>query len=309
MSSVEQFATIGKTLEEMPSPLRTALEHRISEDEKIRHLICSPAFTTGKFHFLASLLCVTDKRWLIALRQKDGSITVNESLYNSTLLVELTIILLHGQVKIDFVEGGEARAAACQFNTVMQKVYRNAVQEILHRLDENGKAEADRDWRASPILVAWPLKFRNVAILYGPQNASLLGAVHWPEVYGAFHRQVAPAAAILLTDRQIMIIAEEKPARWFQFRPDTHYGEIIIYFPLDRLANFEIHRAARFSVLELEIHKADGGEKLRIILPLEQEKALSHLMEKTLSRHSSVRDAGANPQKSPTKRGDQPIAG
>jgi hypothetical protein len=47
---------------------------------------------------------MTDKRWLIAVRQKDQGVKVEESSYDSTLLVELTIILLHGQVKIDFVD-------------------------------------------------------------------------------------------------------------------------------------------------------------------------------------------------------------
>jgi hypothetical protein len=57
------------------------------------------------------------------LCEKDGTTIVDESLYDKTLLVELTIILLYGQLKIDFLGDREARSAAFQFNTVMKRVY------------------------------------------------------------------------------------------------------------------------------------------------------------------------------------------
>jgi hypothetical protein len=94
MSSVEQFATFAESIGKGQSPFREALAQRISEGENVRHLIYSPAFATAKFHSLASALCVTKRRWLIALREDDGSIKVYESWYERTLLIELTIILL-----------------------------------------------------------------------------------------------------------------------------------------------------------------------------------------------------------------------
>jgi len=109
----------------------------------------------------------------------------------------------------------------------------------------------------------------------------------------AFHRQVAPAAAIVLTDRHLMIVAEEKPTRWFQFRPDTHYGEIISYFPLDRLANFGIHRKSRFCVLELEGQRPHEGERLQIMFPLDKQEEVSRLMEKALSVRRSLCESGS----------------
>ena len=86
MSSVGDFATRSLRIEDTPRPFREALLHRVDEGENIRHLIHSPAFATGKFRSLASLLCVTDKRWLIVLCEKDGSTTVGESTYDSILL-------------------------------------------------------------------------------------------------------------------------------------------------------------------------------------------------------------------------------
>jgi hypothetical protein len=296
MSSVGDFATCSKRIEDTPPPFREALLQRVDEQENIRHLIHSPAFATGKFSTLASLLCVTDKRWLIVLCERDGSTIVGESPYDSILLVELTIILLYGQLKIDFVSKGEARSTALQFNTVMKRDYFRAVEDILTAIDGDEGVGEKEDLRNSPILRDWPLKFRNISILYAPKNSCLLGGVQWAEVYGAFHRQLAPAAAILLTQRYIVIIAEEKPG-WFQFRPRTNYGQIITYFPINRLAKFEIHRAARFSLLELEGHRGDGGEKLVIMLPGDKEEAVSRLLKSVSASAERVGDDRDDPRK------------
>jgi len=176
----------------------------------------------------------------------------------------------------------------------MQKVYRNALQDMLRGLDGSKNVKGGQDWGKSRILTDLPLKFRNVSIIYGPQNSYLVAGVHWGEVYGSFHRQAAPATAMVLSDRYLMIIAEEKPARWFQFRAESHYGEIITYFPLDRLAKFEIRRTGRFSVLELEGRRVDGGEKLQLLFPLEREAALLNLMGKALSISRTVGDPQDN---------------
>jgi hypothetical protein len=94
---------------------------------------------------------------------------------------------------------------------------------------------------------------------------------------------------MLLTERYIVIIAGEKPG-WLQFRPRTNYGQIITYFPINRLAKFEIHRAARFSVLELEVRRRDRGEKLVIMLAHDKEEAVSRMLKSVSARAERVAD-------------------
>ena len=89
--------------------------------------------------------------------------------------------------------------------------------------------------------------------------------------------------AMLLTDRHIVIIAEEKSSRWFHFRHHAKYGAIITYFPLNRLADFRIDPHRRFSILELQGHEGHGGERLEIMFPPEKREAVSGLMEKASS--------------------------
>ena len=101
---------------------------------------------------------------------------------------------------------------------------------------------------------------------------------------------------MLLTERYIVIIAEGK-AGWFQFRPRTNYGQIITYFPINRLAKFEIHRTARFSLLELEGHCGDGGEKLAIMLSRDKEEAVSRLLKSVCASAERVGDDRDDPRK------------
>jgi hypothetical protein len=96
--------------------------------------------------------------------------------------------------------------------------------------------------------------------------------------------------------RYIVIIAEEKPG-WLQFRPRTNYGQIITYLPINRLAKFQIHRAARFSLLELEGHRGDGGEKLVIMLPRDKEEAVSRLLKSVSASAGRVGDDTEDPGK------------
>jgi hypothetical protein len=242
-------------------------------------LMFSPAFRAGKFSTLASVLCVTDSRWLVVLLQDDGGVRVDTASYETTLLLELTLILLYGQLKMNFVCDGQVRSTALHFNTVMKEDYFNVLQNILDKIDNNLEGKAESKWRGSKVLRGWPLKFRNVSSIYAPRGSRLLHGVQWGEIYGGFHRQLAPAAALLLTDRHIIIVAEEKPSGWFQFGERSHYGEIITYFPLDRLASFGIREHRRFDILEIVGHEGHGSETLEILLPHECADAVKRLLK------------------------------
>jgi hypothetical protein len=278
MSSVEEFPARVERLEDLSVPFREALSKRVLEGEPIIDLMFSPAFRAGKFSSLASALCTTETRWFVVLSQEDGSITVETASYESTLLLELTIILLYGQLKIDFVIDGQVRSTAVQFNTVMKDEYFEILQSILDRIDNNID-KTPSSWGASDILRQWPIKFRNVSNIYAPRNSRLIDGIQWSDIYGGFHRQLAPAAALLLSDRHIVVIAEEKPNGWFQFREPSHYGETITYFPLDRLAGFRINEHSRFDILEIVGHEGHGSEKLEVILPRDQKEGVTRLMK------------------------------
>jgi hypothetical protein len=283
MSSVHEFPTCIRRVEDVPPPFREALLNCIGDSESVIDLMFSPAFRAGKFSTLASVLCVTDSRWLVVLLQDDGSVAVDTASYETTLLLELTLILLYGQIKVDFVCDGQVRSTALHFNTVMKDDYFKVLQNILDKIDNNLEGKAESDWHGSKVLQGWSLKFRNVSTIYAPRSSRLLNGVQWGEIYGGFHRQLAPAAALLLTDRHIIIVAEEKPSGWFQCRERSHYGEIITYFPLDRLASFRISEHARFDILEIVGHEGHGSETLEILLPHDRADPVERLLKEASS--------------------------
>jgi hypothetical protein len=58
----------------------------------------------------------------------------------------------------------------------MKRDYFRAAEDTLTAIDVDEGAGEKRDSRNSPILRDWPLKFRNISILYAPKNSCLLAA-------------------------------------------------------------------------------------------------------------------------------------
>ena len=111
-----------------------------------------------------------------------------------------------------------------------------------------------------------------------------MAATQWSAICGGFQRELAPAGALLLTDRELVLISEEK-ASPRQHIGDLHeFGGIITYFPLVRLADFHLSHHERFGVLALQVHATHGGEKLEIIFPSDHERAVSEVMDRRVLR-------------------------
>jgi len=80
-----------------------------------------------------------------------------------------------------------------------------------------------------------------------------------------------------------VLISEEKRSPR-QLTGDLHeFGGIITFFPRVRLADFHVSHHERFGVLALQMHAGHGGEKLEIIFPSKDEKAVSKAMEQVLA--------------------------
>jgi hypothetical protein len=269
-------------LGEMPEPLRGAMRERLSRDDSIRLLAFSPSHTSLGVRSPATLLALTDRRWLLASDDEDGRAAVDECAYDDTLLVELTEILLYGRLKIDFVAVGEPRAVAAEFNTVADRLYGEAVLEILRRVEPD-RADAP-PWMPiiAPAIQSWPILFRNAAAEVLPEGRRLAGAIQWPALQGGFGRELAPAAAILVTDHELLHLSEEKA--WARGPRQAKYGYIATFFPLARLAGFAIHGNGRLGILDLRLHASHGGETLQILFPARRESEVSQVVQCALRR-------------------------
>jgi hypothetical protein len=269
------------------SPLfQSALDRNLPANEAVHYLIFSPEFTSATTRHLASVFCVTDRRWLIALAESHGAVTAQTATFDETLLVELTIILLHGKVKIDFTQRGETRSAVLYFNTVMKSLYYAAVCEMLRAIDCERSKEKDQE--SSLRFPDWPQKFQNLAIIYTPPGCRLIDGVHSDTIYGRFFGEKAAATALLLTKENLIVIAEEKSRRWFPSRREAKYGGTMSYIPRRRIVKWKIAENPRVDLHVIELSMGKGVENLEIPLSSAKRNEARRIINQVTSDRSTA---------------------
>ena len=295
-----RFPTKLDTVTDAPEPLRSALVKNLPSGEPIRFLLHAPAFSTGEENTPATLLAVTKNGWLVAWETEDGSAAQEMSDFNDTLLIELTSILLLGQLRISFAARNSLHSVTMNFDTVGHEFYREATDLILAGIDPTITAEAEKDRNLSSMFEAWPLKFRNEAQRYSPRGQQLLSAIHWPAIFNESQRQLASAGALLITERELVLISEAKeslgestaeapPAEETKERSlDQETAEIITFVPRVRLTDFQVRHQEGSAVLALQIHGAHGEENLEINFPSDEQESVSEAMKQMLSSRGSA---------------------
>jgi hypothetical protein len=308
-----RFPTKLETVSEAPEPLRSELEKGLPSKEALRLLVHAPAFPTGDEKSPATLLAVTDNAWLVASETEGGGAGLVRSDFSNTLFFELTSILLLGQLTIAFSETGNAHSVTINFERIEDQYYHEAIDLMLAGIDPARTAVAGKDSNVTSMFETWPMKFRNEAQRYWPRGQGMLAAIQWP----ANQRQLAPAGALLMTERELVLISEgkksselsptdssaeeSKEASSTPVAPDAvnpletppvpgnvhEFADIITFVPRVRVADFQVsHRES--GVLTLRLQASQGGEKLEITFPSDHQDAVSKGMEQMmLSRNAA----------------------
>jgi hypothetical protein len=201
------FPTKLDTVSDMPEPLRGALLESFPSGEIIRLLVHSPAFTTGEEKSPATVLAVTNSGWLVASETEEGGAKLDKSNFDDILFLELRSILLLGQLKICFAP---TSSITIQFDAVGDEYYREAIELLLGGIDPARAGAAGKEQNEASMFENWPMKFRNEAKRYRPSGQHLLSATRWPAIFGELQRQIAPAGALLITERELVLISDEK---------------------------------------------------------------------------------------------------
>jgi hypothetical protein len=282
----ERFAAKLKTVDDVPEPLYGAARAALKLDDKIRLLIFGPAQKVlGKIS-AASLLIILDEEWIVVTGTDEIKTEVFRCTFADTLMVEITNILLHGKLRIDFASEGRAHSIAIQFNTVMEGLYQEAVQFLLNGMDNVSEVSPCDSKELYAALNSLPLKFCNAVVEFMPMGQRVLGLVHWPAVLGRkmkiFRRELLPEAVLVLTERELLFISEEKTWSWT--RPDRvqKYGSVVTHCPLSRVGAVELSEHDSLDTMDVEIRANEAGEKLKIDFPREQKAKVSAFMELAL---------------------------
>jgi hypothetical protein len=272
-----------KSILEAPEQFSETLRSHLSATGAHRLLLCAPSESVLDEKVAATVFVVTDDGWLLASENQDGSITVEQSKFDDTLFLELTSIVLSARLKIDFASTGTSYSAVIRFSMAEERLYRGAIDLVLDGIDRTRASQSEfRDRGAAEMLKEWPFRFRNEVLVYVPKGQRLLAATQWPAILGGFRRELAPAGALLVTERELVLIADEKAPDW-SHGEWAKYGGIITYFPLARLDDFHVGQQDRFGVLALYVHASHGGERLEILFPSDHEGAVSKAMERVRS--------------------------
>jgi hypothetical protein len=290
-----RFPTKLSTVSDAPEPFQSALVKNLPSGKPVRLLVHAPAFAAEE-KSPATVLAVTNNSWLLASETEDGGAAVEKSNFSDVLFLELKSILLLGQLRISFATVDKSRSVTIRFETVEDEVYREAIDLILAGVDPALTGAAEKGRSEASMLEGWPMKIRNEAQRYWPKGQRFLAAIQWAAVLGGSQEELAPAGALLVTERELVAISEEKEfaaERPPDARPAEEtkaiFGGIITFVPRVRLKDFRVGHRESFSVLTLQVNGAHGGEKLEVIFPSGDEKAVSNGMEQMLRSRNSTK--------------------
>src|SRR5262245_48805320 len=116
-----RFATKLGSVDDVPEPIRGALVEKVPSHESIRLLVHAPdpgplrgesslypprwsrtSVSTKREEspISATLLAITSEGWLVVSESEEGNISVEECKFDDTLFLELTSLILWGELKI-----------------------------------------------------------------------------------------------------------------------------------------------------------------------------------------------------------------
>src|SRR6516162_2708193 len=290
-----RFPTKLSTVSDAPEPLRSVLAASLPSGESTRLLVHAPAFATGDEETPGTVLAVTNNSWLVASETEGDGAVVEKSKFSDTLYLELKSILLLGQLRICFAAVDKSYSVTIRFETVEDHFYREAIDLILAGIDPALSGTVEEGRSEASMFEGWPMKIRNEAQRYWPKGQQFLAAIQWQAVSGGTQGQLAPAGALLATERELVVVLEER--EFLSERPPETpsageskaiFGGIITFVPRVRLKEFHVSHQEGSGVLALQVHAAHGGEELQVIFPSDDEMAVSKAMERMLVSRDST---------------------
>jgi hypothetical protein len=287
VSTSDRFSSTLKTLDEVPEPFKRIALQSLSPQHNIQLLVWGPASKTIRSESPATLLSVTDRGWLVVAGVQNANIAIACCDFANTLLIELTSILLYGRLKIVYVNENRNESISIEFNTVMQKPYQEAVQLLLEGINGVSSEFLVVDNQSKSMLNVLPFKFQNAVFEYKPRSQKILSVLHWSAIFSEsrwIQHELNPQAVLVLTERELIFISEEKAWSWFQSRRANKYGQIVTYCHLSRLEGFELGKHRQMGSLDLEIRSLQSSEKLRINFPYEKVPDVAGFMERTMKQ-------------------------
>lgn len=227
----ESLDTIGEAAE----PFRSLMAARFAAaGEAPRAIIHTPRFDTFGLSVPENTLALGSGFWWAAFADGEGHAVVREASFAQTRVVELSQLLLHGELRLD--TGDAESSCVLAFNMVGADLFRAVVREVLDGLPVSAAAKTAMGALASPEL-ALSFKLRSALQESMPSADPVRGLASWPEVLGKGGRAAVPAGLLAASDRYLCIILDALPPRAGQPPAGLNgWGKVVTYvnraFPL-----------------------------------------------------------------------------
>ena len=91
MNSVDRFPLKVTDVDHCPARFRDSLREAVNASDNVSQIIYSPAFVAGKASLPGSVLCVTDRHWVVVRETRRDGVVVEKAGFAETLLVEAAI--------------------------------------------------------------------------------------------------------------------------------------------------------------------------------------------------------------------------
>ena len=289
------FPYKGKTLDDLPASLRQLAEPALGPKESINSIFVAPAqWFAGRSWFGGRY--VPDQALLFTPggvlhvqapvpRGQEARVTYLRG--DDLLYAQLSLLLLYGRLELAGQVSGALARVVVEFNTVSDFLLRPPLREFLRATwgqTETEKLNKKVTARVMDELERLPsLKFKNGLRIHGLQPAEcLLGFVFqpglWTPWWRFFWRQVSATTLLALTDRQLIILEEERNGQ------RTAYGWIVTFCPRVCLAGLEYKPGEQWHELHVRLAREGVATKRQVILAPETALAWQELWR----RYSAV---------------------
>jgi hypothetical protein len=275
------FAAKLNSVDDAPEPLRDAMRSALHSHDTIQLLIFGPSQRTIGEAGPASLMAILEREWIIVTFCEDAGTQIYRCDFDDTLLLEMTDILLYGKLRVHFCSADRVHSVAIFFNTVMTQLYQQAIQLLLEGMDKPRQL-AFREGRVLRAAVKdLPLKFKNGVANYLPDGQRVLELIHSPAVLrrrlAIFQRELSPEGVLVLTDKQLLFIAEEAARSGRHSYETAKYGYVVTYCPLSRIDAVDAKERQFLAVIEVKIR----GVALAFCFSPEKRAAVTALVDST----------------------------
>jgi hypothetical protein len=294
MAPAERFSFQLKDRDDIREPFHAVLRKLLPAGARPATMVFTPSLETSEGTTASSVLVVEHDRWHLIVETETRDTTVTSSTIDRTVLVEMTVVLLLGRLKFDFATQHDIRSVVIEFNTVMEHLYQEAAEHILGAMKGLPSPPPPPLKRETELelLHSVPLKFRNSILRFTPPAERILNLAYWPAILvehrGLIEHELSPESALVLCERELLLISEEKllpgdrPEHRFRIGLVNKHGSIAVHGLLSRLSEFRFGGIGGSVTLDLLFQVDPVIEILSLVMPADQKHAVVELLRQAL---------------------------